>query len=107
MNQMQRMEFRINFSGRKINLLVTAFLFIYFLFPVFSFGQTDKITISGMVKESDGGAVSFANVVLHELRDTSFVPGRLPDEDGGFWLGVVRRGGHWLLIWKVGWRLLC
>src|SRR5690625_310699 len=102
MNQMQRMEFRINFSGRKINLLVTAFLFIYFLFPVFSFGQTDKITISGMVKESDGGAVSFANVVLHELKDTSFVTGTMTDDDGRFVIEDVKPREYLLVISYVG-----
>lgn len=83
---------------------ILLFVFFGFLFPLFSFGQVEKVTLSGVVKEADGAPVSFGNVVLHKMKDTSFVTGTMTDDDGRFEIEDVKPNEYLLEITYVGMR---
>src|SRR5690625_2816405 len=80
---------------------ILLFVFFGFLFPLFSFGQVEKVTLSGVVKEADGAPVSFGNVVLHKMKDTSFVTGTMTDDDGRFEIEDVKPNEYLLEITYV------
>lgn len=76
--------------------------FVFFSFTS-SFGQSGNATLSGTVKNSiEKTAISFANVVLKNKKDSSFVTGVVTDENGKFSIPNIKEGNYFLEISIVG-----
>lgn len=81
------------------------FLFTFLLMLVFFSGnaQTTKITLSGRIKDGYTKLpLSFVNVGLKSLKDSSFVAGTVTDEDGFFKIAAVNTGSYLLIISFMG-----
>lgn len=63
------------------------------------------VTISGQVKEQDNNSVvSYANVTLHHINDTSFVSGTITDEEGRYVLSDIQSGNYLLKVSLLGYK---
>src|SRR5688572_22295891 len=82
----------------------------YFLLPFFLFifctGSIAKTpsssTVSGNVKEANGEAAQFANVILMHAKDSSIVKGAYSSESGNFSIENVMPGEYLVLISQLG-----
>lgn len=69
------------------------------------FSQTTKITVSGTVRDGAGKMpVSFAQVSLLRIKDSSFVAGTISREDGLFSIADISAGNYWLTLSHVGYQ---
>lgn len=82
---------------QKKNLI---FLIIIFMQSIsFSFAQVTTVTISGNVKNhTDKTAISYANVVVKNDMDKSFVAGTVTNEEGRFSIENINPGNYHLEI---------
>lgn len=82
---------------QKKNLI---FLIIIFMQSIsFSFAQVTTVTISGNVKNhTDKTAISYANVVVKNDMDKSFVAGTVTNEEGRFSIENIKPGNYHLEI---------
>lgn len=74
----------------------------YVLLPVGLWAQSYEIT--GTVRNSDGDYVSYANVVLLQVSDSSLVKGSSADEEGRFLISEVRPDLYYLQARYFGYR---
>lgn len=86
---------------------VSGLLFLilpFFIFPV-GFAQTNKITLSGLIKENKGKeGIPYVNVALKNAKDSSFVLGTISNEEGRFTLPDVKSGNYNLEVSYVGYQ---
>lgn len=88
---------------RRIILLM---LFIALSFAS-SFGQSNSVTVSGLLKDkTDKAALAYVNVVLKTEKDNAFVTGTVSDEDGRFTLSDIAPNDYYLEISFVGYTTL-
>jgi len=65
-------------------------LFWIFCLPVISLSQTNKVTLSGVVKDGKTkSALAYVNVILRQAKDSSFASGTITNEEGRFSLANV------------------
>jgi hypothetical protein len=75
----------------------------FFIFSTIIVGQTNGITLSGLVKESKGKeTIPYVNVTLRNAKDSSFVLGTITDEEGRFTMTDVKSGNYHLDISYIG-----
>ena len=73
------------------------FITAWIAFPLFIQAQTNKITVSGLVRNStEKKALAFVNVVLKSSKDSSFVLGTITNEEGRFALADIKSGSYYL-----------
>ncbi len=77
-----------------MNKLFTAFLFLISLSAI---SQEASATLSGVVNDASGKPLSFASVVLEELK-----LGVLTDDNGVYSITKVPRGNHKLMVSYIG-----
>lgn len=81
--------------------IVITLMAMVWLLPVLA--QTNKVTLSGVVKEPKAHeAVSFANVVLKTETDSHAVAGTITGEDGRFVLPDISSGNYLLMVSLIG-----
>src|SRR5512145_530618 len=57
--------------------------------------QVSKVTLSGMVKESNSKAgLSFVNITLKKSSDSSFIAGTITNEEGRFSFTDIKTGEY-------------
>ncbi|MEO1518151.1 MAG: outer membrane beta-barrel family protein [Bacteroidota bacterium] len=61
-----------------------------------------QLTVSGIVSDSEGAPVSFANVFLKNSTSEEIVSGEISGDDGAFQLQVADKGSYTLVISFVG-----
>ncbi len=65
--------------------------------------QTNKVTVSGLVKESAGKtALAFANIALKKSSDSSFVTGTISNEEGRYSFADIKPGNYFLQVSYAG-----
>ncbi|MCW3079379.1 TonB-dependent receptor [Segetibacter sp.] len=75
----------------------------FFIFSAKVVAQTNKITLSGLVKESKGKeGIPYVNVALKNAKDSSFVLGTITNEEGRFTMADVKSGNYNLEISYIG-----
>lgn len=78
-------------------------LLLFFIFPLNSFSQTGKITVSGVAKDNQlKTPLPYVNVVLKTNADSSFVLGTITNEEGQFTLAEIKPGNYFLEITYSG-----
>ena len=78
---------------------------IFFLVSVVSFAQTTTATLSGLIKgKADKTALSFVNIVLKTMKDSSFITGTVTNEAGRFSLAGIKTGNYILQISYTGFK---
>ncbi|MEO1261826.1 MAG: TonB-dependent receptor [Bacteroidota bacterium] len=75
-------------------------LLLFLTTNIFATKETGKIT--GKVIGTDGAPLSFANVLLYQLSDSTMVKAEYTDENGAFTLLNVAAGNYWINISYVG-----
>lgn len=74
--------------------------------PFMAFSQSNKIIVSGIVKDDKTkSALPYVNLVLKTARDSLFVTGTITNEDGRFTLSDVKTGDYYLEISYTGYQL--
>lgn len=69
------------------------------------FGQIEKVTLSGTVKDAASKApVSYVNVILKTVLDSAFVAGTVTNETGQYTLSGVAPGDYMLTATLVGYQ---
>ncbi|MEL7193410.1 MAG: TonB-dependent receptor [Bacteroidota bacterium] len=69
-------------------------------------GKDGTVMLSGSVKDKDtGDPLAFANIKLHEAKDSSIVGGGLTDEQGNFNI-AARPGQYYLVVSFLGYKEL-
>lgn len=82
---------------QKKNLVFLIILFIQSI--SFSFAQVTTVTISGNVKnQADKTAIYYADVVVKNDIDKSFVAGTVTNEEGRFSIENIEPGNYHLVI---------
>jgi len=77
---------------RKPLLLI---ILILFYAVALSYGQVPSVTVSGMVKnKKDKSAIAYANIVVKNEKDTSFVSGTVSNETGRFSIAGIKPGHY-------------
>ncbi len=72
-------------------------------FPIESFGQETKVTLSGVIKNSKNNeALPFVNIIIKKSADSSFVSGTITNDDGFFKIADLKPGNYRLMISYVG-----
>jgi hypothetical protein len=73
--------------------------------PVIASAQNDKITISGLVKDSkEKTPLPYVNIALKTTRDSSFIIGTITNEEGRFTLTDVKSGTYNAQLTFVGYQ---
>src|SRR4028118_505845 len=73
--------------------------------PVIASAQNNKITISGLVKDSKGKTpLPYVNIALKTTRDSSFIIGTITNEEGRFTLTDVKSGTYNAQLTFVGYQ---
>lgn len=81
----------------------TATLLLLFLSAIAAFGQTKKVTLSGIVRDqSSKQLLPYVNVVLKTEADSAFAAGTVTNEAGQFTLSGVAPGNYVLSATFVG-----
>jgi hypothetical protein len=84
--------------------LLSLFGFLIFL-PHIVFTQNNKITISGIAKDSrEKRALTYVNVALKASKDSSFVIGTITNEEGRFTIPDVKSGSYYAELTFVGYQ---
>lgn len=82
------------------------FLFLFILLIVCVAGlpaQVNKVTVSGMVRESNSRTgLSFVNITLKQISDSSFVAGTISNEEGRFSFPDIKTGSYLLQFSYAG-----
>ncbi|MEJ7911748.1 MAG: TonB-dependent receptor, partial [Chitinophagaceae bacterium] len=95
-------QLSINLSGFAKLYLIPIFL----LTMSIGFSQTTTVTVSGLVKENTTKAVvSYANVALKKIIDSSFILGTITNEEGRFSMANIKSGDYYLEISSVGFQI--
>lgn len=82
-----------------------SFFLFLFLLPVLVFAQGNKVTLSGIVKDSrTKEALPFVNVVLRTENDSLLVAGTITGEDGRFSIADVSSGSYVLVVSYIGYQ---
>jgi hypothetical protein len=75
------------------------------LLPACLNAQNNKITISGIVKDSkEKTALAYVNVTLKTSKDSSFVIGTITSDEGQFTLTDVKSGSYYAELTFVGYQ---
>jgi iron complex outermembrane recepter protein len=69
------------------------------------FAQQKNNSVQGIVR-SDDGAVPFANVLLYQLPDSTFVKGATADQQGHYTIAGIPNGNYFLTVTSVGYEKL-
>jgi hypothetical protein len=79
-------------------------IFLFFLSLTLTvIGQSHEVVVSGAVKSNlNKSALPYANILVENPRDSSFVTGTVSDEEGRFELAPLRSGEYILLFSHVG-----
>jgi outer membrane receptor protein involved in Fe transport len=67
-----------------------------------TFAQSETGRIKGMVKDTEGAALAFANVILNLGQDSSVAKVGYTDDDGLFEIVNVPAGNYWVTVSYVG-----
>src|SRR5690349_17985915 len=68
-----------------MNKSCTLYILFFFILTFAARAQTNKVTISGMVKDARSkAALPFVNITLKTVSDSAFVAGVISGEDGRF-----------------------
>lgn len=87
----------------KSNLFLKIFYLFAMFFPIESFGQETKVTLSGVVKNSKNNEVlPFVNIIIRKAADSSFVSGTITNDEGLFKIADLKPGNYRLMISYVG-----
>jgi len=86
------------FSKNKF-IHVAAILIVILFHSSKSFGQSD---INGMVTEVSGSPLGYANVLLLQALDSSFIKGEIADEDGKYHFHNIPQGDYLCEFTMVG-----
>jgi len=79
------------------------FLILHLILPLFTSAQTNKVTLSGIIKESKTRApLPFVNLILKSAKDSSFVAGTISGDDGRFSIPDIKTGNYLLFVSYVG-----
>ena len=82
---------------------ILLFLFLTCVFSIDLNGQVKAVTVSGLVNEKAAKTPSaFANVVLKNNLDSTFVTGTVTNEEGRFTLPGIKPGSYILEISLIG-----
>lgn len=78
---------------------------LLFVLPGMVYAQTDKVTLSGTVKDNATQAnLPYVNVVLRNATDSAFVSGTITNEQGLFTLADVNPGDYFLAFSYLGYQ---
>ena len=77
------------------------YLFIFFA-SVFSFSQ--NLSVSGIVVDEDNAPISFANVILMKVNDSTIVAGTSTDDNGVFRLNLNEKGDYNFKVSFIGYK---
>lgn len=81
----------------------TAIVIFVILWATTSFGQSNSVTISGLIKDkADKTALSYVNVVLKTEKDSAFVTGTVSNEEGRFTLVDIKPNNYYVEISYIG-----
>ncbi len=75
-------------------------LAITLTFATLNFAQTGKI--NGRIIASDGKAMEFVTVTLHNVKDSSLVKGEITDASGRFEFGTLKNAQYFVSAQQVG-----
>ena len=78
-------------------------MFFLLVFPILLFAQNTH-NVSGLVNESSGNSLPFANVLLLQQKDSSFVKGAITQKDGSYALENLEKGNYLVMISMVGYK---
>jgi outer membrane receptor protein involved in Fe transport len=96
----------LNFSyyhqSHMFKIIKKGTLFLIFV-PSLFFAQNTH-SISGLVKESSGKGLPFANVLLLHQKDSAFVKGLVTQENGSYLLGNLEKGNYIIMASMVGYQ---
>ena len=68
--------------------------------------QTNKVTLSGLIKESAvKTSLAFANIALKKNSDSSFVTGTISNEEGRFSFADIKPGNYFLQVSYAGFHI--
>ncbi len=96
---------KVNFSDKHIQNHGTKALlsFLMFIFILNAQAQVNQVTISGRITDQASGvALPFANAILKNERDSTFVTGTVSDDEGRFTFSGVTPGKYVFEISMVG-----
>lgn len=95
-------NFALYYQSHTFKILnkITFFLVI---FPTLFFAQNIH-SISGFVKESSGNGLPYANVLLLQQKDSSFVKGLITQEDGSYSSENLEKGNYIVMTSMVGYQ---
>jgi outer membrane receptor protein involved in Fe transport len=73
--------------------------------PAVLFGQVSKVTLSGVVKDGNSGAVlPYANTIIRKATDSAFVAGTITNADGRFTITGIVPGDYVIETSFVGYQ---
>ncbi|MBX3257729.1 MAG: TonB-dependent receptor [Chitinophagaceae bacterium] len=79
------------------------FLLLSILPVTYSLAQVSVVTISGIVKnKADKSAISYANIVVKNEKDSAFVTGTVTSEEGRFAIENIKPGNYLLAVSFTG-----
>ncbi len=83
----------------------THLLFLFFLcLTSINLSAQSGYTISGVVNESDGKALPFANILLLKTVDSTLVKGTVTTEEGTYQFKSIPKGNYMILASMVGYQ---
>ncbi|WP_147205687.1 carboxypeptidase-like regulatory domain-containing protein, partial [Segetibacter aerophilus] len=96
-------RFIFRFPSARATSCFSLFILSFFIFPAIVFAQTNKITLSGLIKDSKSKqGIPYVNVTLKNAKDSSFVVGTITNEEGRFTMADVKSGNYHLEISYIG-----
>ncbi|MEM7039906.1 MAG: carboxypeptidase-like regulatory domain-containing protein, partial [Bacteroidota bacterium] len=77
-------------------------LFLLLFSFVFASAQSSGGTFKGTVQDAEGSALPYANVLVYNAADSSFVKAGYSDDNGKFNISPVPAGQYWLRVTFLG-----
>jgi len=74
------------------------------LFPLLFLTQSlfAQYTVQGVIKDSNGAAIEFANVVLYQSSDNALIKGVVSDANGGFKIENIKENKYYIKVMMLG-----
>lgn len=85
---------------RSIQLII----FYWLQSSICSFAQTNKASIEGSIKDTDGTAIEFATIRAFNLPDSTVVDGALSDTSGYYIVESLNYGTYYIVISVLGYQ---
>jgi len=78
---------------------------LFVISSILAFSQNVKVSISGnVISKGNNENLAFANIVIKNAPDSSFVMGTISNENGLFVLNEVKPGNYFLIVTSIGYK---